>query len=131
MASEQSRGADRERVEELLRLNAELAAEIRSLTQGRTDAPRSGAGPSGRRLARLVAERDELVAERDSLRAQLDVARTELERTERHRDELAAENETRARHIDEMGAELTRLRTGFGGLLRRVSARLLRRGGAR
>jgi chromosome segregation ATPase len=131
MASERSQGADRERVGELLRLNAELAAEIRSLTQERTDAPRSGAGSSGRRVARLVAERDAREAERDALQAQLDIARTELERTERHRDELAAENEARARHIDEMGAELSRLRTGFGGLLRRVRARLLRKGRAR
>lgn len=47
------------RVGELLRVNAELAAELRSLSLGRRDSPRIGPVPAARRLTELSAERDE------------------------------------------------------------------------
>jgi hypothetical protein len=114
-------------VSELLRVNAELAAEIRRLAIDREGAPRSGAGTSARRLSRLVSERDALIRERDALLEERDAVRDELGRTIGHRDELAAENVARAKHIDEMGAELARLRSGFGGLVLRALARRSRR----
>ncbi|MGB7686200.1 MAG: hypothetical protein WBL45_10525, partial [Solirubrobacterales bacterium] len=57
--SEAEPGSDEgRRVEELLRVNAELAAEIRSLSLGRRDLPRFAQLPASRRLARLTSERD-------------------------------------------------------------------------
>ncbi|MFT3864551.1 MAG: hypothetical protein QM729_09785 [Solirubrobacterales bacterium] len=62
------------RIEELLRLNAELAAEIRSLREGRArpDRPVAAAAPTARRLDRALAERDRLAAEVAELRARLE-----------------------------------------------------------
>lgn len=53
-------GGEDPRVEELLRVNAGLAAEVRNLTLGRADAPRAAAMPTSRRLAMLTDERDTL-----------------------------------------------------------------------
>lgn len=72
---------DAARIEELLRVNAELGAEIRDLQAGRIDQARSAAMPSARRLARLAAERDDRAAEAAGLRA-------ELRRVEAHNQEL-------------------------------------------
>jgi len=105
-------GGDARRVEELLRVNAELAAEIRSLSLERTDAPRSAGAPVSRRLTRLLAERDELAA-------RLEATRTALDAMTRQRDELA-------RHAESLHSEVTRLRSGIGGLIRRARARLFR-----
>lgn len=94
------------RVEELLRANAELAAEIRRLTHDRGDSTRSGPMPSARRLTKLEDERDTALAE-----------------LERSRVGLAAMTTSR----DELSAEVARLRFGVAGSLRRALARLLRR----
>lgn len=100
------------RVEELLRVNAELAAEVRNLTLGYSDAPRPAGMPTTRRLGRLIEERDQLQAE-------LEQARKELADSARHRDELEQRQ-------GELVAQLVELRMGFRGMLRRLRARLLR-----
>jgi hypothetical protein len=108
----QEADADR-RVEELLRVNAALAAEVRSLVLGRTDAPRSAAIPTSRRLAVLLEERD-------SFAEQLEVGRVELAEVRADRDRLEAQNR-------EMDQEIARLSEGIGGFLRRLRARALAR----
>ncbi|HEU4739167.1 MAG TPA: hypothetical protein VFS54_08820 [Solirubrobacterales bacterium] len=100
------------RVEELLRVNAELAAEVRNLTLGYGDAPRPAGMPTTRRLGRLIEERDQLQAE-------LEAARAELEVSVRHREELEQRQA-------ELVAQVAELRMGARGVLRRVRARLLR-----
>ena len=108
------RGED-PRVEELLRVNAELAAEVRNLTLGYADAPRPAGMPTSRRLARLLEERDELHQE-------LEATREELDLISRHRAGLEAQNQ-------ELAREVVRLREGFRGSLRQWRARLLIRVG--
>jgi hypothetical protein len=103
---------DEQRVEELLRVNASLAAELRGLALGRTDAPRSAAMPTSRRLAVLLDERE-------TLTAQLKETGAELEATRAHRDEIERRNA-------ELGAEVARLRGGWQGVLRLLRARFLR-----
>lgn len=93
------------RVEELLRVNAELAAEIRSLSLGRRDSPHSGQLTAARQLARLTGERD---AATEQLRA------------------VTAERDALLAHQAPLEREVARLRGGIPGLLRRVRARLLR-----
>jgi chromosome segregation ATPase len=95
---------DAARLQELLRVNAELAAELRALHAGRA-APRIGALPASRRLARLSAELAAAEAERDALRAERDALRAGQEPLQR---------------------EVARLRGGWSGLLRRLRARFLR-----
>ncbi|HEX6601217.1 MAG TPA: hypothetical protein VF030_01115 [Solirubrobacterales bacterium] len=107
-------------VEELLRVNAELAAEIRALSGERVDRPRSGQVPAARGIARLVTERDALaarLAEAEAAAAQTEAA---LEQTRASRDGLERQNR-------EMAAEIARLSSGFSGLLRRARGRLLSR----
>jgi hypothetical protein len=106
------RGED-PRVEELLRVNAELAAEVRNLTLGYADAPRPAGMPTTRRLARLIEERDEL-------RAELEAARSKLEDVRADRDGLEQQNQ-------EMAVEIVRLSTGLFGFLRRARGKLLDR----
>jgi uncharacterized coiled-coil DUF342 family protein len=108
--SEGGRGED-PRVEELLRVNAELGAEIRNLALGRADASRSGAMPVSRRLAVLIDERDTL--------------RERLETLEGKAEALRAERDALARQEQELSAEVERLRSGFAGGLRRIRGRLL------
>ncbi len=116
--------ADEERrVEELLRVNGELAAEIRDLRAKRTSGPRSAAMPSARRVGRLAEERDSLVAERDSLAAELVASQGQLEALKQHTDGLTEKVGDQARHIDELSHQVARLRAGAGGLLRRLLAR--------
>jgi len=105
------------RVEELLRVNARLAAEVRSLAQGRTSAPRSTATPVARRIAALSAERDGLLATRDELTAELHGARLALEGDRVHRESLERDNA-------ELAATVAHLRSGARGALRRVLARI-------
>ncbi len=107
------------RVDELLRVNAELAAEIRSLTLERANAPRSGAVPAARRVARILEERD-------ALSGQLEAARAELDGLKGERDGLEHHNRELGQHIHELDREVTRLRAGVSGLLRRARARILR-----
>lgn len=99
------------RVEELLRVNAELAAEVRNLTLGRADAPRSAAMPTSRRLAALSDERDTLRERLQALEAEAETLRTE-------RDALA-------RRERALSVEVERLRSGVAGALRRIRGRLL------
>jgi cell division protein FtsB len=101
------------RVEELLRVNAELAAEVRNLTLGYADAPRPAGMPTTRRLGRLIEERDQLQAE-------LVQARAELGQVQAHREGLERQNQ-------EMAAEISRLSAGLGGVLRRARGKLLSR----
>jgi predicted nucleic acid-binding Zn-ribbon protein len=103
---------DERRVEELSRVNAELAAEIRSLNLNRRASPRLGPLPASRRLASLMTELDTTAAERD-------VANRDLADLQQEREELL-------RRIGELEQETIRLRSGFAGLLRRLRARVLR-----
>jgi chromosome segregation ATPase len=100
-------------VKELLRVNAELAAELRALSQGRAQVPRHGPTTAARGLARLEAEHEALA--------------TRLEETERALAETQTHREGLERQNQEMTAEIARLRTGLPGSLRRLRARLLRR----
>jgi len=100
-------------VEELLRVNAELAAEIRALSGGRAEEPRSGQAPAARGIARLRSERE-------ALAKRLEETEVALEATRADRDGLERQNR-------EMAAEIARLSAGFGGFLRRARGRLLQR----
>jgi hypothetical protein len=100
-------------VEELMRVNAELAAEIRTLSQGGAEGPRSGQVPAARGIARLRGERD-------SLATRLQETEVALEATRADRDGLERQNQ-------EMAAEIARLSSGFSGFLRRLRGRLLHR----
>jgi hypothetical protein len=102
-----------ERVEELLRANERLAAEVRNLTLGYADAPRPAGMPTSRRLGRLIAERD-------NLRAELDSTQAELEEVAAHRAGLERQNQ-------ELAREVARLSGGLGGFLRRARGKLLNR----
>jgi len=106
------RGED-PRVEELLRVNAELAAEVRNLTLGYADAPRPAGMPTTRRLGRLIEERDQLQAE-------LEATRSELEAVSEDRAGLERQNQ-------EMAVEIVRLSAGLFGFLRRARGKLLDR----
>lgn len=101
------------RVEELLRANAELAAEVRNLTLGYADAPRPAGMPTTRRLARLIEERD-------GLQAELEATRSELGDVQADRAGLERQNQ-------EMAIEIVRLSTGIFGFLRRARGKLLDR----
>lgn len=92
-------------VEELLRVNAELAAELRRLRLGDRGSPSSGGLPAARGLARLSTERD--------------AANEELRSVTAERDELLT-------HRAPLEQEVARLRSGLPGFLRRARARVLR-----
>lgn len=102
------------RVEELLRVNAELAAEVRNLTLGYADAPRPAGMPTTRRLGRLIEERDQLQAE--------------LEATSSELEEVRADRAGLERQNQEMAIEIVRLSTGLFGFLRRARGKFLDRG---
>lgn len=104
-----------ERVEELLRANERLAAEVRNLSLGSGEEPGSAAMPTSRRLGRLTAERDRLQAELDAVRA-------ELEEVSGHRAGLERQNQ-------ELVKALAGFDTGLGGFLRRARRRFSRAGG--
>lgn len=116
-----------EREEELLRLNAELAAEIRRLAAGEIERPRAGQSPSARRLSRLDAERAELLCERDELRAERDRLRAQLDEQSARGDSLTGKLAAANRRNAELSHEVHRLRSGLRGLTRRAWAKLLRR----
>jgi chromosome segregation ATPase len=118
---------DEERVDELLRVNRELAAEIRDLTAGRRAAPRSGQLPAARGVAKLQAERDRLAAEREALAAELAAREAERDHLREHGEELARQIGEQARRIEGLSHEVERLRGGLAGILRRLRARLLLR----
>lgn len=101
------------RVEELLRVNAELAAEVRNLTLGYADAPRPAGMPTTRRLARLIEERDRLGAELEETRSELEAVREDRAGLERQNQEMAV--------------EIARLSTGPFGFVRRARGKFLNR----
>jgi hypothetical protein len=112
-----------ERVEELLRTNERLAAEVRNLSLG-GDAPRSAAMPTARRLGRQSAERDRLRAELEATRAELGAAGAALEATRGELELVAAHRAGLERQNQELAREVARLSAGFPGLLRRLRGRL-------
>ncbi len=101
------------RIEELMRINAGLAAEVRALASGKIEAPRGSAMTTSRRIASLSDERDTLAGQLEETRVGLAAAQASL-------SELAGQNQ-------ELVGELARLRSGYAGLLRRARTRLLRR----
>jgi len=124
--SELASGSDDPRIEALLNVNAELAAEIRSLQAGRISEPRSAAMPAARRLGRLTEELDELRAERDNLEAHRKGLEAQNQELASHIHELSQEYDELAAQLQAHGRELERLRSGWRGVLRRIRARLLR-----
>lgn len=124
---------DGRRVAELLRVNSELASEIRRLARSHECEPRSGPMPSARRLTGVEEERDLASAELESVRA-------ELVESQLHRDQLAAQNHdlgvqnhnlaAQSHDLEvqnhDLAVEVARLRSGYAGFLRRARARLLR-----
>jgi hypothetical protein len=102
-----------QRVEELMRINAGLAAEVHALATGLTEAPRGSAMTTPRRIGVLIDEREELAA-------QLEETRIGLAAMQASQEELARQNQ-------ELVAEIAKLRSGYAGLARRLRARLLRR----
>jgi chromosome segregation ATPase len=115
-------GGEDPRVEELLRVNAELAAELRSLAAGRAPASRRGRVPAARGIAHLRGERDALETRLEETQAALAEAQTALEEVQAHREGLERQNQ-------EMATEIVRLRAGLRGLMRRARARALARTG--
>lgn len=103
---------DQRRIDELHRVNTELAAEIRSLNEGRVQTPRPARLPAARQLGKLLSERDALTQE-------LGATKAKLQAVEGERDALRQQS-------DELQHEVVRLRSGVRGLLRRARARLLR-----
>ena len=97
---------------ELLRVNRELAAELRDLRNGRTAEPRPSQLPAARHVAKLRGERDSLAEELETTRAELLA--------------LSAERDGLSERTGALEHEVVRLRSGVSGLLRRVRARLLR-----
>jgi FtsZ-binding cell division protein ZapB len=94
------------RVEALRRTNEQLGREL--IERGGGPRPRS-ASTAARAVAKLTAARDQAQA-----------CLGELEELRADRDRLGSENEVLRR-------EVHRLRDGYGGLLRRLRARLLGR----
>lgn len=113
MPDGEPKAAEGKRVEELLRVNAELAAELRDLTAERAERSRPAQVPAARGVSRLLSERD-------SLAERLRETEAELEFTRASRDGLERQNQ-------ELDAEIVSLRSGFAGLLRRARARILNR----
>lgn len=121
MAADRAPQGDEDpRVRELLRVNAELAAEIRNLALGRAPKPRGTLLGATRRLTALAEERDEAVAGFEAQSAGFEAQSAELKA-------LRAENEELRRRAERQVRELERLRAGPRGLLRRAKAGLLRR----
>lgn len=102
-----------DRIEELLRVNAELAGELRGLAAGRRDAPRLGQVPAARSVARLLAERDDLSGQ--------------LRETEARLAALQADRDGLERQNQELAAAVARLSAGLPGVLRRIRGRFLNR----
>jgi biotin operon repressor len=117
MAEESRTGEDR-RIAELLRVNGELAAEIRDLSLGRRTQPRTGQLPAARSVAKLQAERDSLATE-------LQASRAEVDRLIRETEEQGRQIESQTRQIEALSREVAMLRGGVAGVLRRARARLL------
>ena len=118
---------DEARVEELMRVNAELAAEIGSLSAGRIAEPRSAAMPTARRLGRLTEELAELRDERDELEGHRRGLESQNQELAQHVHDLSREYDELAAQVNAQAQELALLRGGAAGVLRRAQARLARR----
>ncbi|HEX5593349.1 MAG TPA: hypothetical protein VFX35_08380 [Solirubrobacterales bacterium] len=114
---------DSARVEELLRVNAELAAELRALAGGRAEAPRRGQVPAARGIARLHSEREALTVQLQETQAALE----HLQGVQAALDEVSAERERLSRENEALANEVARLRSGWRGALRRLRGRMLNR----
>jgi chromosome segregation ATPase len=129
-------GEERPEVAELLRVNAELAAELRALRAGRIEASRQGAVPAARGIAKLWGERrtlegrlEETQKALEDTQAALEASRAEQEATQVAMEHVQAHREGLERQNQEMAAELVRLRAGLRGALRRARGRFLERTG--
>jgi chromosome segregation ATPase len=122
-------GDERPQVDELLRVNAELAAELRALRTERIEAPRQGRVPAARGIAQLWGERKALEKQLEETQAALEASRAGQEATQVAMEDVQAHREGLERQNQEMAAEIVRLRTGMRGLLRRARGRLLERTG--
>lgn len=109
-----------ERIEELLRVNAELSAELRALAAGRVEAPRRGRVPAARGIARLHSEREALQVQLEETQ----VALEHLQGVQDALDEVSAERERLGGENEALANEVARLRTGWRGVLRRLRGRL-------
>jgi chromosome segregation ATPase len=116
-------------VEELLRVNAELAAELRALSGGRIEAPRQGRVPAARGIAQLRGERSALETQLEETQAALQASRAREEATRVAMENVQAHREGLERQNQELATEVLRLRTGVRGLLRRARGRLADRAG--
>jgi len=112
-------------VEELLRVNAELAAELRALTSGRIDAPRQGRVPAAREIARIRSEHEALAPRLEETQAALEVSEAARAATQAALEQVQAHREGLERQNQALAAEIAGLRTGLPGLLRRMRSRLL------
>jgi chromosome segregation ATPase len=128
MTSERGGGGD-PRVEELLRVNAELAAELRALSGGRAEAPRQGRVPAARGIAHLWGERNALQTRLEETQAALEAAQAAQEAIQVALQDAQAHREGLERQNQAMTGEIVLLRTGFRGLMRRARARVLGRTG--
>ena len=116
-------------VEELLRVNADLAAELRALRSGRIGAPRQGRVPAARGIAKLWGERKALETRLEETQAALEASRAGQEATQAALEDVQAHRQGLERQNQEMAAEIVRLRTGMRGALCRARGRLLERTG--
>jgi predicted nucleic acid-binding Zn-ribbon protein len=112
------------KVEELRRVNAELARELRRGAASRR--PRSPVA-AGSALAKLTSERDTAQAELEQARAELRQAEEGFEGLRLEAEGLRLEAEQLRGEAEQMRGEAERLRSGRLGVLRRIRARLLRR----
>lgn len=115
------------RVEELMRVNAELAMEIRNLRTDRIAEPRSAAMPAARRLGRLTEELAGLREERDELEGHRRGLESQSQELAQHVHDLTHEYGELAAQVNAQAQELALLRGGVAGVVRRVWARLARR----
>jgi chromosome segregation ATPase len=122
-------GDEGPQVAELLRVNAELAAELRALQGSRIEAPRQGRVPAARGIAKLWGERRGLEAQLEEAQAALQAARAGQEATQAALEDVQAHREGLERQNREMAAEIVRLRTGMRGAMRRARGLLLERTG--
>jgi len=122
-------GEESPQLEELLRVNAELAAELRALRAGRTEVPRQGREPAARGIAQLWGERRALEDQLEETRAALAASQAGQEATQAALEDVQAHREGLERQNQEMTAEIVRLKTGMRGLMRRARGRLLERTG--
>jgi chromosome segregation ATPase len=122
-------GNDDARVEEVLRINAELAAELRFLRSGQAQTSRPGPVPAAMGIARLRGERRALEIQLEETQAALQASRAGEEATRAAMENVQAHREGLERQNQEMATEILRLRTGVRGLLRRARGRLADRAG--